>query len=129
MSAVAPAARYLHIGASFDDQSTVALIVQDSGPGIPVEDQSRIFDPFFTTKAGGLGLGLAICLTLRKSSRQVEDREIEFQRLCFRDFVACRRAVGQLTIAAQRLRARHHGVGRRDQGSAALIDPNLIIAQ
>jgi signal transduction histidine kinase len=69
MSAVAPAARYLHIGASFDDQSTVALIVQDSGPGIPVEDQSRIFDPFFSTKAGGMGLGLAICLTLVENHR------------------------------------------------------------
>ena len=69
MSAVAPAARYLHIGASFDDQSTVTLIVQDTGPGIPVEDQSRIFDPFFTRKAGGMGLGLAICLTLVENHR------------------------------------------------------------
>jgi signal transduction histidine kinase len=40
------------------------LSVQDSGPGIPVEDRKRIFDPFFTTKSGGIGLGLAISSTL-----------------------------------------------------------------
>jgi signal transduction histidine kinase len=34
--------------------------VQDNGPGIPREVQSRIFEPFFTTKAPGLGLGLGL---------------------------------------------------------------------
>src|SRR5207249_869331 len=39
------------------------LVVEDSGPGIPVEIRGRIFDPFFTTKGPdeGTGLGLAIC--------------------------------------------------------------------
>lgn len=41
----------------------VQVCVMDSGPGIPVENQSRIFDPFFTTKPAGkgTGLGLSIC--------------------------------------------------------------------
>jgi len=36
------------------------VIVKDTGPGIPVENQDKIFDPFFTTKDTGTGLGLAI---------------------------------------------------------------------
>lgn len=64
MSSVAPEARRLRLTTSFDGHSTVLLSVQDSGPGIPVEDRERIFDPFFTTKSGGMGLGLAICSTV-----------------------------------------------------------------
>jgi signal transduction histidine kinase len=36
------------------------LLVEDDGPGIPVERRGRVFDPYFTTKADGTGLGLAI---------------------------------------------------------------------
>ena len=57
-------ARLLRLTSSYDGHSTVLLSVQDSGPGIPVEDRERIFDPFFTTKSGGTGLGLAICFTV-----------------------------------------------------------------
>jgi signal transduction histidine kinase len=64
MSFVVPEARRLRLTTSFDGHSTVFLSVQDSGPGIPVEDRERIFDPFFTTKSGGMGLGLAICFRL-----------------------------------------------------------------
>ncbi|MEW6376926.1 MAG: ABC transporter substrate-binding protein [Thermodesulfobacteriota bacterium] len=38
----------------------VEVIIEDSGSGIPIQDQNRIFDPFFTTKAEGSGLGLSI---------------------------------------------------------------------
>jgi signal transduction histidine kinase len=64
MNSVPPEARRLRLTTSFDGPSTVLLSVEDSGPGIPVEDRERIFDPLFTTKSGGMGLGLAISSTL-----------------------------------------------------------------
>jgi signal transduction histidine kinase len=64
MRSVAPETRRLRLTTGFEGRSTVLLSVQDSGPGIPVEDRERIFDPFFTTKSGGMGLGLAICFTV-----------------------------------------------------------------
>lgn len=39
----------------------VGLKIQDSGIGIPQEDQEKLFEPFFTKKDTGTGLGLAIC--------------------------------------------------------------------
>lgn len=45
-----------------EDRQWAVLSVQDSGVGIPPEDQARIFEPFFTTKGdhGGTGLGLSV---------------------------------------------------------------------
>ncbi|TAL01436.1 MAG: hypothetical protein EPO07_08430, partial [Verrucomicrobia bacterium] len=47
---------------SLKNGSTEAVIieVEDTGPGIPPEIQTKIFDPFFSTKGDGTGLGLAI---------------------------------------------------------------------
>jgi len=42
------------------DSRQLSLVVEDNGPGISSEEQSRIFEPFFTTKASGTGLGLAV---------------------------------------------------------------------
>ena len=48
-----------------DPRGGAALVVQDSGPGVPEDQLGSVFDPFFTTKRGeGTGLGLSISQTL-----------------------------------------------------------------
>ncbi len=42
------------------DETTISVIVSDSGPGMPDDVVDKIFTPFFTTKSGGTGLGLSI---------------------------------------------------------------------
>ena len=48
---------------SFNQDNMICLSIEDSGPGIPPEIQSKIFDAFFTTKqkGKGTGLGLSMC--------------------------------------------------------------------
>jgi C4-dicarboxylate-specific signal transduction histidine kinase len=50
-----------------DGKSAVSLYVQDTGPGVTLDNETQIFDPFFTTKHSGMGLGLSI------SRRIIED--------------------------------------------------------
>lgn len=46
---------------------TIAISVQDDGPGIPREKRNKIFEAFYTTKEKGAGLGLAVA---RKAARE-----------------------------------------------------------
>jgi signal transduction histidine kinase len=41
-------------------ETTVQIMVEDSGPGLSSGIETKAFDPFFTTKARGTGLGLSI---------------------------------------------------------------------
>ncbi len=41
-------------------RSTLRIVVEDNGPGIPPEAVDRIFLPYFSTRDAGMGLGLAI---------------------------------------------------------------------
>lgn len=47
--------------ASCDDGPNLAVVVSDSGPGVPQNNIDRVFDPFFTTKSDSTGIGLSIC--------------------------------------------------------------------
>ncbi len=55
------------------DEGTVALIVEDTGPGVPDEDLPRIFDRLYRSDvsrqrdAGGSGLGLAIARSIAQA--------------------------------------------------------------
>ncbi len=50
-----------------DGKSVVSIYVQDTGPGITLDNETKAFDPFFTTKPSGMGLGLSV------SRRIIED--------------------------------------------------------
>jgi signal transduction histidine kinase len=54
-----PAGGSVRVSAGENEQ-TIWVTVDDTGPGIPVALRDRIFEPFFTTKAEGSGLGLSI---------------------------------------------------------------------
>jgi signal transduction histidine kinase len=49
-------------------QPIVTLDVIDTGPGVPLDIQSKIFEALFTTKARGIGLGLAVSRSLAESN-------------------------------------------------------------
>jgi len=45
---------------TFAEKDHVSLTIEDTGPGIPLDQRERIFEPFVSTKEGGTGLGLAV---------------------------------------------------------------------
>lgn len=64
MSTVDDRPRVLTIASQTTARGTVAVVVEDAGPGIPDGARAKIFDAFFTTKTQGLGIGLAICRSI-----------------------------------------------------------------
>lgn len=43
-----------------EDGNGVRIIVEDTGPGVPLEKKALIFQPFFSGRVRGMGLGLSI---------------------------------------------------------------------
>ena len=50
----------IDISVSKNDDGSLSVIVEDSGPGVPDDNHDLIFHPYFTTKPDGGGLGLSI---------------------------------------------------------------------
>jgi signal transduction histidine kinase len=61
MQTVAGRKRVLRVRTECRGGAAVAIVVEDSGPGIGPAQLDRIFTAFVTTKPHGMGLGLAIC--------------------------------------------------------------------
>ena len=59
MDAVTDGRRVLHLRTQQEEDSVI-LAVEDSGPGIDPTQTETMFDAFVTTKLNGMGLGLAI---------------------------------------------------------------------
>ena len=60
MRSITDRSRVIRVGTDHQDGKTVAISVEDSGPGIEPKKMTSVFDAFVTTKATGMGLGLAL---------------------------------------------------------------------
>ncbi|AHL77644.1 hypothetical protein CH92_10485 [Stutzerimonas stutzeri] len=63
MQALPPRTRCLGIQMQVAAEEMLVM-VEDSGPGVPLDKQGRIFETFFSTKATGMGMGLSICSSI-----------------------------------------------------------------
>ena len=61
MQTVMDRKRVLRVRTERRGGTEVAIVIEDSGPGIDPSQVDRIFSAFVTTKSHGMGLGLAIC--------------------------------------------------------------------
>lgn len=55
----------IHVGTKQSDDF-VAIVVEDTGAGIPEDMLNKIFEPYFTTKVDGTGLGLTMAYKVVK---------------------------------------------------------------
>jgi signal transduction histidine kinase len=61
MSTTADRTRALRVSTEVNGGGEIAVLVQDSGPGIDAKQLKNLFNALASTKAHGTGLGLAIC--------------------------------------------------------------------
>jgi signal transduction histidine kinase len=61
MAAMKDGPRVISVTTARHGSDSLAVSIEDTGPGIDAQKIAVIFDPFVTTKAAGTGLGLAIC--------------------------------------------------------------------
>lgn len=56
--------RQIDLHAARAGQTTVSLVVEDSGTGFDPARRADLFEPLYTTKPDGIGLGLSLCKTI-----------------------------------------------------------------
>jgi len=61
MDATTDRTRVLRVKTELGDRKAIAVVIEDTGPGIDKEVLGDLFTAFVTTKRHGRGLGLAIC--------------------------------------------------------------------
>ncbi|MGO8701497.1 MAG: two-component system sensor histidine kinase NtrB [Limisphaerales bacterium] len=50
----------LRVSAAYGNHDSIRILIEDDGPGIPLDKMDKIFEAYFTTRPKGTGLGLAI---------------------------------------------------------------------
>jgi signal transduction histidine kinase len=61
MAATTSRPRVISVVTARRGSDSIAILLEDTGPGIDPQKLTSIFEPFVTTKAKGRGLGLALC--------------------------------------------------------------------
>jgi C4-dicarboxylate-specific signal transduction histidine kinase len=56
--------REIRVRASRTASGMAEVVFDDTGAGVSAAAAERLYEPFFTTKSQGMGMGLAICLTI-----------------------------------------------------------------
>ena len=74
---------------TYQRHDNLCVEIEDNGPGIPEETQSRVFEPFFTTKGIGEGTGMGLDIVRRVLEHHGGDVNLESEpgctifRVCF----------------------------------------------
>jgi two-component system CheB/CheR fusion protein len=61
--------REIWLRTSRTEDGMAEVAIDDTGTGVSAAVASRLYEPFFTTKPEGMGMGLAICLTIAEMHR------------------------------------------------------------
>jgi two-component system CheB/CheR fusion protein len=61
--------REIRVRISRTDDGMAEVAFDDTGAGVSAAAAERLYEPFFTTKEQGMGMGLAICLTIAEMHR------------------------------------------------------------
>ncbi len=81
-----PPVRQVRISTRLDG-GVVEVAIADQGHGIASDDRARLFTPFYSTRKKGMGMGLAISLSIIRSYRgelDVDDQHAAGARFFFR---------------------------------------------
>ncbi len=92
--------RVLRVRTELRDSDTIAVAIQDTGPGIDPNKLAGIFGAFVTTKMYGTGLGLAICrMIVERHGGQLTASSDGKSGALFQFILPIKSAVGSSTVS------------------------------